>query len=116
MGAAGGIKSHLDKLREAVVVWLDYEAEVDEEDEEKVKLRYQLENKELPKQPEALGTLRLLRRFNFTHLYYSGGISNQPYIWWQEINAAIEGEYDYEKMKIAQARLLENLKKKAANL
>lgn len=68
-----------------------------------------------PEQPEPLTTLRKLRRFNFTSLYYSGGYSNQPHIWLAEIHAAIDGEIEYENIRIANLKLRTEFEEKNGN-
>jgi hypothetical protein len=66
----------------------------------------------MPEQPQPLGELRKLRRFNFTHLPYSGGMMNQPHIYMEELNVCIEAEYEMERRKIAQAKFREMMANK----
>ncbi len=56
-----------------------------------------------PEQPEALSLLRQTRRFG--HLYFEGGLANQPYITMLELNTVIEAEIEDMARKIANERL-----------
>jgi hypothetical protein len=68
-----------------------------------------------PEQPEPLTTLRKLRRFNFSSLYYSGGLSNQPHIWLDEINAAIDGEIEHERITLINLKLKQQAAEEESN-
>lgn len=104
----GGITRHLQEIQQATVLWLEWEAVQSEGDEAKTDLfLIDLAEREIgtPEQPEALYTLRRFRRFGIPPMIFSGSLYNQPHIWLQELNAAIEGELDYQTIQLANARL-----------
>jgi hypothetical protein len=53
---------------------------------------------EAPEQPEAMGILRQLRRFNIT--WVKGGYEDQPYILMRELNEVVETELEHERIEM----------------
>jgi hypothetical protein len=92
-----------------VISWLEHEHSG------KTELEYQLLGEEVPEQPQPLGELRKLRRFNFTHLPYSGGLMNQPHRYMQEIHICIEAELEVVERRRAARKLAERFQKTAGS-
>jgi hypothetical protein len=107
----GGIDRHLETLRFAVIEWLEWEAfpTKDAGERDMHYMTYPSHIEQDPEQPEPYTNLRRLRRFNFSHLTFSGGLYNQPYLEQMELHTVVEAEYEYTELQALRA------KKKAAN-
>lgn len=105
----GKLTSHLGRLYHAVIRWLEWENLSNEGEREDYLYTLADEGEDPPEQPEPLAMLRKFRRFNFSHLMYSGGFYNQPHIFMREIHTCIEAEYEFQAIKAA------NLALQAAN-
>lgn len=83
-----------------MIEWLEYEdvRQKGGNDEAQWLALRKAKGKEQPEQPEPLSEVRRLRRFNFAHLKYSGGVYNQPRYWMMEIHTVIDAENEYQNM------------------
>lgn len=69
------------------------------------------QGKELPNEPEPFMWLRRVRQFNNSQLYWAGGLSQQPYYWMLELDAAQAGENEYRAIQAANKKLQAKIQK-----
>ncbi len=103
----GGIESHLEATRQAVLKWLDHEEK--STDAAKPKNAFEAlaalseeDEIEPPKQPEILSRMREARRFGVP--LFSGEIDTYPSFARREMNCCLDAEQEYLR---TQARNLE---------
>lgn len=90
-------------MRKAVQEWLAYEDARSEGETALVAYLSERETRGLgkPSMPSPLVDARRMRRMNFTHMMYDGGIYNQPYMWYREVHAALDEEDEFFAAKRA---------------
>jgi hypothetical protein len=103
----GGIDSHLEKLQEATLLWLEYE---DKGETDEMLLHLALEDAEKPEMPEGLAFLRESRRFGLP--VWDGTLFDMPSIFRQELNTIMNAETEYMVMKAKNELIAQAAKEK----